>query len=207
MYALGDIVYFMFSRTKEENHIEQYLSETTQILSKLDKLKLQQLVYEFIELRVREGRLFILGNGGSAANASHAVNDFRKMCHIEAYSPSDNIAELTARANDNGFETVYDEWLKTSKLNNQDVILVLSSSGGNLEEKTSFNLIRAIEYAQEIGSKVFSIVGKKNGFAAKNADISVIIPRINPQHTIGHAEELQSIILHMLVNHPLLKLN
>lgn len=151
--------------------------------------------------------MFILGNGGSAANASHAVNDFRKMCHIEAYSPSDNIAELTARANDNGFETVYDEWLKTSKLNNQDVILVLSSSGGNLEEKTSFNLIRAIEYAQEIGSKVFSIVGKKNGFAAKNADISVIIPRINPQHTIGHAEELQSIILHMLVNHPLLKLN
>lgn len=194
----------MFNSNKDKNHVCTYLAETAQILAKLDKVKISDLAHELIELRVREGRLFVLGIGGSAANSSHAVNDFRKLCNIEAYAPTDNVAEITARTNDEGFHTIFREWLKVSKLNKNDALLILSVGGGHLEKKVSVNLISAIEYAKEIGAKVYSIVGKRNGYAAKNADISIIIPRTNPRHLTPHAEETQSIILHLLVSHPML---
>jgi D-sedoheptulose 7-phosphate isomerase len=157
--------------------------------------------------RIRDegGRLFVLGVGGSAANASHAVNDFRKIAGIEAYAPTDNVSELTARTNDEGWATVFEKWLEVSRLNGRDGILVLSVGGGNLEKQVSPNLVGALEYARSAGAKILGIVGRDGGFTAKVADVCVLIPVVNAAHITPHSEAFQAIIWHLLVSHPEVK--
>jgi D-sedoheptulose 7-phosphate isomerase len=156
-------------------------------------------------LRARAGRLFFLGVGGSAANASHAVNDFRKIVGIEAYAPTDNVSELTARTNDEGWATVFVEWLKVSRLNANDMIFIFSVGGGNLEKNVSPNLVRAIQFAKEVGAQIVGVVGRDGGYAGQAADACVIIPTVNPEATTPHAEAFQAVVWHLLVTHPLLK--
>jgi D-sedoheptulose 7-phosphate isomerase len=160
-----------------------------------------------IELRQKGGRLFLLGIGGSAANCSHAVNDFRKICGIECYTPTDNVSELTARTNDIGWESVFVDWLRGSKLTSSDGVFVLSVGGGSSEKNISVNLVRALDYAKEIGAKVFGIVGRDGGYTAKVADACVIIPSVNPETITPHTESFQSIILHLIVSHPSIKVS
>ncbi len=184
-----------------------YFDEVSATVQKLDSTKIEALASGLREVRERGGRLFILGVGGSAANASHAVNDFRKLCEFEAYAPTDNVAELTARTNDEGWETVFAQWLKSSRLTDSDALLVLSVGGGDFEKNVSPNLVRALEFARERRASIFGIVGRDGGFTAKVADIAVIVPTVNPEMVTPHAEEFQSIIWHLLVSHPLLKVN
>ena len=158
-----------------------------------------------VRTRANKGRLFILGVGGSAANASHAVNDFRKICGIEAYAPTDNVAELTARTNDAGWSTVFVEWLRDSDLKAADTLLILSVGGGNVEKNVSLNLVYAINDALAVGSKVIGIVGRDDGHTADVADACIIIPTVNPDHVTPHSEAFQAIVWHLLVSHPLLK--
>lgn len=182
----------------------QYLSETITALSGLNDEQLERCVQMLADLRETHGRLFVLGVGGSAANASHAVNDFRKLCGIEAYAPTDNVAELTARTNDEGWHTTFDEWLITSHLTNFDMLLVLSVGGGSMS--VSPNIANAVEYAQETGARILSIVGRPNGAAAQFATEAIIIPEVNAERVTAHAEECQAIIWHLMANHPLLRL-
>jgi D-sedoheptulose 7-phosphate isomerase len=184
-----------------------YFDEVSAIIGRLDLSKIEELALGLSHLRERKGRLFILGVGGSAANASHAVNDFRKLCGFEAYAPTDNISELTARTNDEGWETVFVEWLKTSCLQNVDGLLVLSVGGGNIEKNVSLSLVRALEFAREKKASIFGIVGRDGGFTGGVADIAVVVPTINPATVTPHAEEFQAIVWHLLVSHPLLKIN
>jgi D-sedoheptulose 7-phosphate isomerase len=156
-------------------------------------------------IRDNGGRLFILGVGGSAANASHAVNDFRKLVGLEAYAPTDNVSELTARTNDEGWSTTFDRWLRVSKLNGKDGLLVLSVGGGDLEKQVSPNLVTAVQYARSVGAKVMGIVGRNGGYTATVSDISVIIPTVNAAHITPHSEAFQAVVWHLLVSHPLLK--
>ena len=156
-------------------------------------------------MRAQQGRLFILGVGGSAANASHAVNDFRKITGIEAYAPTDNVSELTARTNDEGWSSVFDSWLKVSHLRPTDTVLVLSVGGGDLERQVSPNLVAALRYAKSIGSKVLGLVGRDGGFTATVADACVVVPTVNPIHVTPHSEAFQAVIWHLLVSHPDLK--
>lgn len=185
--------------------IEQYFLESTQIIDRLDKLSVYKMVQLLAALKKRGGRLFILGIGGSAANASHAVNDFRKIVGIEAYAPTDNVSELTARINDDGWESVFTEWLKISHLNDQDLLLILSVGGGNKEKNVSVNLISALQYAKKIGASTAGIVSRDGGFTATAADACIIIPVITAENTTPHAESFQAVIWHLLVSHPLLK--
>jgi D-sedoheptulose 7-phosphate isomerase len=157
------------------------------------------------EVRDQQGRLFVLGVGGSAANASHAVNDFRKITGIETYAPTDNVSELSARTNDEGWATVFESWLRVSRLQAHDGILIFSVGGGNLEEQVSPNLVAALKYAKSVGSKIMGIVGRDGGYTAKVADACVIIPTVNPAHVTPHAEAFQAVIWHLLVSHPALK--
>jgi D-sedoheptulose 7-phosphate isomerase len=157
--------------------------------------------------RERGGRLFILGVGGSAANASHAVNDFRKICGFEAYAPTDNVSELTARTNDEGWAGVFESWLRTSRLRAEDMLLIFSVGGGNLEKQVSTNLIGAIQYAKVVGAAVAGIVGRDGGYTAQSADACVVVPTVNPAHVTPHAEAFQAVIWHLLVTHPALKIN
>jgi D-sedoheptulose 7-phosphate isomerase len=157
------------------------------------------------ETRARQGRLFILGVGGSAANASHAVNDFRKIAGIECYAPTDNVSELTARTNDEGWASIFDSWLKVSRLRPEDTILVLSVGGGNLEKQVSPNLVAGVRYAKSVGSKVIALVGRDGGYTATVADACVIVPTVNPLHVTPHSEAFQALIWHLLVSHPDLK--
>jgi D-sedoheptulose 7-phosphate isomerase len=157
-------------------------------------------------LRQRGGRLFFLGVGGSAGNCSHAVNDFRKLAGIEAYAPTDNVSELTARTNDEGWETVFAEWLKVSKLKAEDALFVLSVGGGSLEKNISPNLVRALQYAQTVGAKVLGVVGRDGGYTAKVGDAVCIVPTVNPDAVTPHSEAFQAVIWHLLVSHPALKL-
>jgi D-sedoheptulose 7-phosphate isomerase len=157
------------------------------------------------ECRAGGGRLFILGVGGSAANASHAVNDFRKICGLEAYAPTDNVSELTARTNDEGWAGVFESWLRVSRLGARDALLILSVGGGNLEMQVSPNLVAAIQYARTVGAKVTGIVGRDGGYTARNADACVIVPTVNTQHVTPHTEAFQAVIWHLLVTHPALK--
>jgi len=189
------------------NHIERYLNEVQKIIQSIDLAALQRIVKSLIELRQRGGRLFLLGVGGGAANASHAVNDFRKICGIESYTPTDNVSELTARTNDSGWETVFVDWLKGSKLTARDGIFILSVGGGNLEKNISVNLIHALNYACEIGAKIFGIVGRDGGFTAKVADACVIVPTVNPEAITSHTESFQNLLLHLIVSHPDLKIS
>ncbi len=156
-------------------------------------------------LRQRSGRLFLLGVGGSAGNCSHAVNDFRKICGIEAYAPTDNVSELTARTNDEGWATVFSEWLKVSKLNPKDMVFIFSVGGGNLEKNVSPNLVSALQLAKEVGAQIIGIVGRDGGYTAKVADACAIVPTVNPDTITPHAEAFQAVIWHLLVSHPKLK--
>jgi D-sedoheptulose 7-phosphate isomerase len=183
----------------------QYLAETAEIVGKLDTEAIDQMVSILAETRARHGRLFILGVGGSAANASHAVNDFRKIAGIECYAPTDNVSELTARTNDEGWASIFDSWLKVSRLRPEDTILVLSVGGGNLEKQVSPNLVAGVRYAKSVGSKVIALVGRDGGYTATVADACVIVPTVNPLHVTPHSEAFQALIWHLLVSHPDLK--
>jgi len=189
------------------DHVERYLQEAIKVIEKIDQNKIEGIVKSLIELRQRGGRLFFLGVGGGAANASHAVNDFRKICGIETYTPTDNVSELTARTNDSGWETVFVDWLKGSKLNSRDGVFVLSVGGGNSEKNISINLIRALDYAKEVKAKIFGIVGRDGGYTAKVADVCVIVPTVNSETVTPHTESFQSVIIHLIVSYPTLKVS
>lgn len=189
------------------SYAAQHLRETSEITAALDPNQLDLLAVALARVRERGGRLFILGVGGSAANASHAVNDFRKICGFEAYAPTDNVSELTARTNDDGWNTVFVEWLKGSRLESRDGILVLSVGGGNLYKNVSPNLVSALQLAKERGASIFGIVGRDGGYTAQVADVAVIIPTVNPENTTPHAEAFQAVVWHLLVSHPALKMS
>jgi D-sedoheptulose 7-phosphate isomerase len=186
-------------------HSKQFLTEARQIIDQIDPDITEQMVGLIDQTRQRQGRLFILGVGGSAANASHAVNDFRKIVGIEAYAPTDNVSELTARTNDEGWPSIFVEWLKISRLRPDDLILVLSVGGGSLEKNVSPNLVTALQFAIEVGTRIIGIVGRDGGYTAKVANACLIIPTINPDHITPHAEAFQAVVWHLLVSHPTLK--
>jgi len=183
----------------------QYIEESIEILRKLDQGAIEGMVEILEATRAGGGRLFLLGVGGSAANASHAVNDFRKIVGIEAYAPTDNVSELTARTNDEGWEGVFANWLQVSRLRAGDCVFVLSVGGGNLEKNVSPNLVKAVAYAKTVGAKVIGIVGRDGGYTATVADACVIVPTVNVTHTTPHAEAFQAVVWHLLVSHPRLK--
>ncbi len=183
----------------------QHLRESVEVIEKLDVAAIEKLASLLVDLKASDGRLFILGVGGSAANASHAVNDFRKIVGIEAYAPTDNVAELTARTNDEGWPSVFVEWLKISRLASRDLVLVFSVGGGNIEKNISPNLVSALEYAKSVGARIGGIVGRDGGYTAQVADACVIIPTVNPATITPHAEAFQAVVWHLLVSHPLLK--
>jgi D-sedoheptulose 7-phosphate isomerase len=185
--------------------VAQYMAETAAILARLDQVVIERMATSVVALRQRGGRLFFLGVGGSAANASHAVNDFRKIAHIEAYAPTDNVSELTARTNDEGWENVFVEWLKGSRLGPLDMVFVLSVGGGDLQRNVSANLVRALEHARTVGATICGVVGRDGGFTAQVADTCLIVPTVNPQTVTPHAEAFQSVICHLLVSHPRVK--
>ncbi|MEN9938087.1 MAG: Phosphoheptose isomerase 1 [Chloroflexota bacterium] len=182
-----------------------YIAEAGQILSRLDTAAIERTAELVAALRDRGGRLFFLGVGGSAANASHAVNDFRKIVGVEAYAPTDNVSELTARVNDESWESVFASWLRGSRLSANDMIFVLSVGGGNLEHNVSPNLVRALEHAKSVGATICGIVGRDGGYTAQVADACVLIPTVNPKHVTPHAEAFQAVVWHLLVSHPLLQ--
>jgi D-sedoheptulose 7-phosphate isomerase len=188
------------------NFTRQFLAEIQQVITQLDVEAIENCVDELAKVRERGGRLFILGVGGSAGNASHAVNDFRKICGFEAYAPTDNVSELTARTNDEGWPTVFSEWLKGSRINAGDGLLIFSVGGGNLEKDVSTNLVHAIQLAKNVGTAVIGIVGRDGGYTAKESNICVIVPTINPTHITPHSEALQGVIWHLFVSHPKLKI-
>jgi len=185
--------------------VKQYLFEAKEIIDQLDVNAIEKMVTLIEETRRKNGRMFVLGVGGSAANASHAVNDFRKIVGIEAYAPTDNVSELTARTNDEGWASVFVEWLKTSGLRSEDMILIFSVGGGNLEKNVSPNLVSAIQYAKEVGAKVCGVVGRDGGHTAQVADACVVVPTVNSAHVTPHAEAFQGVVWHLLVSHPRLK--
>jgi D-sedoheptulose 7-phosphate isomerase len=187
--------------------IRKYLSEVADIANLIDTDKIASLIEELVRIKSNNGRLFILGVGGSAGNASHAVNDFRKLAGIESYAPTDNVSELTARTNDEGWETVFIEYLRISKLNSSDGILILSVGGGDTEKRVSVNLCNAIDYANKQKAKTFGIVGRENGYTNLNADVCLLIPNVNHSHLTQHSEAYQAVIWHLLVSHPMLKEN
>jgi D-sedoheptulose 7-phosphate isomerase len=187
------------------SHTTGYIAEARQILERLDPAAIERLVASLVALRTRGGRLFVLGVGGSAGNASHAVNDFRKICGIEAYTPTDNVSELTARVNDEGWETSFVEWLKVSRLGAADLVMVFSVGGGDLDRNISPNLVRALEHAKRVGATVCGIVGRDGGFTARVADACVIIPTIRPESVTPHTEAFQAVVWHLLVSHPSLQ--
>ncbi|MBO9343224.1 MAG: SIS domain-containing protein [Roseiflexus sp.] len=187
------------------SYTSQYIQEATDILNRLDTTVIDRMIELLVALRERNGRLFFLGVGGSAANASHAVNDFRKLAGIEAYTPTDNVSELTARVNDESWESVFVNWLRGSRLSASDMVFVLSVGGGNLERNISPNLVRALEYAREVGATICGIVGRDGGFTAQVADACAIVPTVNPKTVTPHTESFQAVIWHLLVSHPSLQ--
>ena len=185
--------------------VKQHLQEAAEILGRFDHDAIERMAVLLADLRERGGRLFLLGVGGSAANCSHAVNDFRKICGIEAYAPTDNVAELTARTNDEGWPSVFVEWLKVSKLRADDAVLVFSVGGGDAERNVSPNLVSALQHAKSVGAKIAGIVGRDGGYTARVADACVIVPTVNAQSVTPHTEAFQAVIWHLLVSHPKLK--
>jgi D-sedoheptulose 7-phosphate isomerase len=185
---------------------EQFLAEAAEILTRIDTAAVEAVAALLADCRRHGGRLFILGVGGSAANASHAVNDFRKICGFEAYAPTDNVAELTARTNDEGWAGVFEAWLRVSRLRLTDAVLVFSVGGGNLEKQVSPNLVAAIQYAKTVGAKVAGIVGRDGGYTARAADACILVPTVNARHVTPHAEAFQAVLWHLLVTHPALKI-
>jgi D-sedoheptulose 7-phosphate isomerase len=186
-------------------HTRSFFAQTADIASQIDIERVEALVDNLAKIRAAKGRLFILGVGGSAANASHAVNDFRKLCAIETYTPTDNVSELTARTNDEGWETVFFEWLKISRLNQNDGVLIFSVGGGNREKNVSVNLINALDHAKSVGASILGIVGRDGGYTAEVADVAVIIPTIDTGLVTPHTEAYQAVVWHCLVSHPKLQ--
>jgi D-sedoheptulose 7-phosphate isomerase len=184
------------------SYTKQFLAEAAQILALLDTEAIDDMVRAMVQLRGRGGRLFILGSGGGAGHASHAVNDFRKIAAIEAYCPTDNVSELTARVNDDGWETSYANWLKGSRLNGRDMLLIFSVGGGNREHQVSMNLVRCLELAQEVGASICGVVGRDGGYTAQVATACVIVPTVNPNTVTPHVESFQAVVWHLLVSHP-----
>src|SRR5580698_6442159 len=184
---------------------QQFLTEAKDVIDRLDAASIEKAASLLALTSASGGRLFILGVGGSAANASHAVNDFRKIAGIEAYAPTDNVSELTARVNDEGWATVFEAWLRVSRLRANDLVMIFSVGGGDLEKNVSPNLVRALEYVRGVGAKILGIVGRDGGYTAKVADVCVIIPTVNPAHVTPHTEAFQSVVWHLLVSHPAVK--
>ncbi len=187
------------------SYTREHLAETARIATELDAGVIDRMAERLAALRARGGRLFFLGVGGSAGNASHAVNDFRKIAGIEAYTPTDNVSELTARINDDGWDTSFANWLKASRLTSRDCLLVFSVGGGDVARKVSMNLVRALELAKEVGARIGAIVGRDGGFTATVADACVLIPTVSPERVTAHAEAFQAVVWHCLVSHPLLQ--
>jgi D-sedoheptulose 7-phosphate isomerase len=185
----------------------QHLKETAEIVAKINPADCEKCVAELRAVREHGGRLFMLGVGGSAANASHAVNDFRKITGIETYAPTDNVSELTARTNDEGWASVFVEWLRVSKLNSKDCLFILSVGGGNVEKNVSPNLVAALQLAKQVGARIIGIVGKDGGYTAKVADACVIVPTVNANNVTPHSEAFQAVVWHLFVSHPDLKVN
>ena len=185
--------------------ISRYLNEVREVAARIDRVAVRALVELLADVRTKGGRVFVLGVGGSAGNASHAVNDFRKICGIEAYTPTDNVSELTARINDAGWDTSFASWLQGSRLGQADAVCVFSVGGGDTDRGISVNLVRALEYAKSVGATVCGIVGRTGGFTAKVADVCVIIPTVNPETVTAHAEAFQAVVWHLLVSHPRLQ--
>jgi D-sedoheptulose 7-phosphate isomerase len=184
---------------------KEFLTEVQQITAQLDEAAIEKCADELARVRERGGRLFILGVGGSAGNAGHAVNDFRKICGFEAYAPTDNVSELTARTNDDGWASIFAEWLKGSRLSDKDGLLIFSVGGGNLEKNVSPNLVNAIQLAKKVGASVIGLVGRDGGYTAKEATACVIVPTVNAAHVTPHSEAFQAVLWHLFVSHPRLK--
>ena len=184
---------------------QQFLAEAAEIIRRLDVDAIDKAVQLLADTRAAGGRLFILGVGGSAANASHAVNDFRKIAGMEAYAPTDNVSELTARTNDEGWAGVFESWLRVSRLQAKDLVLVFSVGGGDLEKNVSPNLVAALQYARSVGARIAGIVGRAEGYTARVADACVVVPTVNPVHITPHAEAFQAVVWHLFVSHPALK--
>lgn len=187
------------------SYSKQHLNEALEIIKLLDTSSIESMVNILATTKKNGGRVFFLGVGGSAGNCSHAVNDFRKIVGIEAYAPTDNVSELTARTNDEGWATIFVEWLKISRLNSKDALFILSVGGGNLEKNISPNLVEALKYGKEIGAKIVGVVGRDGGYTAKVADAVVIVPTVNPETITPHSEAFQAVVWHLLVSHPVLK--
>ena len=187
---------------QNRTHIERYFEEVAVVAKLIDISAIEQLASELVALRERNGRLFLLGVGGSAANCSHAVNDFRKLCGIEAYTPVDNVSELTARTNDEGWDTVFAAWLRTSKANGNDAVFVLSVGGGNVEKNVSANLVYALKEAKSRGMKVMGVVGRDGGYTKQVGDAVVVIPTVDQSRITPHTEAFQAVVWHCLVSHP-----
>jgi D-sedoheptulose 7-phosphate isomerase len=186
-------------------YAQQHIAETVEIASKLDVNAIEAMADLLARVKADEGRLFFLGVGGSAGNCGHAVNDFRKIVGIESYAPTDNVSELTARTNDEGWPTIFVEWLRVSKLKQKDALFILSVGGGNLEKNVSPNLVEAIKYAKKVGAKVTGVVGRDGGYTAQAADACCIIPTVNAETVTPHSEAFQAVVWHLLVSHPKLK--
>jgi len=188
------------------DYSQQYLAEASRIVAQLDTAAIERMADLLADLRARGGRLFFLGVGGSAANCSHAVNDFRKLVGIEAYAPTDNVSELTARANDEGWSSVFVGWLRTSRLRATDMLFIFSVGGGSLEKNISPNLVEALKYTREVGARVIGVVGRDGGYTAQAADACVIVPTVNAETVTPHTESFQAVVWHLLVSHPRLKI-
>ncbi len=189
------------------SYAQHHINEAIDILQKMDVNAIEQMADLLANIKQKGGRIFFLGVGGSAGNCSHAVNDFRKIVGIESYAPTDNVSELTARTNDEGWATVFVEWLKTSKLSAKDAVFILSVGGGNLEKNISSNLVMALQHAKTVGAKVTGVVGRDGGYTAHVADACVIVPTVNPETITPHSEAFQAVVWHLLVSHPKLKAN
>lgn len=188
-------------------YAQQHLNEAVEIIQKIDATAIEKMADLLVTVKAEGGRIFFLGVGGSAGNCSHAVNDFRKIVGIESYAPTDNVSELTARTNDEGWATVFVEWLKTSKLTQKDALFIFSVGGGNLEKNISPNLVEALKYAKTVGAKITGVVGRDGGYTGQVADACVIVPTVNPDNITPHSEAFQAVIWHLLVSHPKLKAN
>jgi D-sedoheptulose 7-phosphate isomerase len=189
------------------SYAEQHMKEAAEIIQKIDLSAIEKMADLLATIKTEGGRIFFLGVGGSAGNCSHAVNDFRKIVGIESYAPTDNVSELTARTNDEGWETVFVQWLKISKLQPKDALFIFSVGGGNLEKNISTNLVEAIKLAKSVGAKVTGVVGRDGGYTAKAADVCLIVPTVNPETITPHSEAFQAVVWHLLVSHPKLKSN
>ena len=188
-------------------YAQQHLNEAVEIIQKIDATAIEKMADLLVTVKAEGGRIFFLGVGGSAGNCSHAVNDFRKIVGIESYAPTDNVSELTARTNDEGWATVFVEWLKTSKLTQKDALFIFSVGGGNLEKNISPNLVEALKYAKTVGAKITGVVGRDGGYTGQVANACVIVPTVNPHNITPHSEAFQAVIWHLLVSHPKLKAN